>query len=367
MAGSRTNKWLSLILVNGTLLLLVILWTIPTAGLFISSWRPRLDIQSTGWWTIFPHREWQTVATLDPRELGLDASGVMQVEGVEATFEELRAGVTAPDGAKLLWVGNRRLGRIEVQDQVWTVNWDFTTENYQQVLQGKDFEYQNPDGSVEVIPGDNFWSAILNSIAVAVPATVIPILIAAFAAYGFAWMNFTGRRIFFIIVVALLVVPLQIALVPILRDYAKLNLNGTFLAIWLAHTGFGLPLAVYLLFNYIRTLPREILESAFIDGASHFTVFLRLILPLSTPALASFAIFQFLWVWNDYLVALIFLGGNKETEVLTMRLANLVGSRGNDWHLLTAGAFITMLMPLVVFFALQRYFVRGMMAGSVKG
>ncbi len=250
---------------------------------------------------------------------------------------------------------------------MWTVNWDFTTENYGQVLQGKDFEYVNPDGSVEVIPGDNFWGAILNSIAVAVPATGIPILIAACAAYGFAWMDFTGRRFFFIIVVALLVVPLQIALVPILRDYARINLNGTFLAIWLAHTGFGLPLAVYLLFNYIRTMPREILESAFIDGASHFTVFLRLILPLSTPALASFAIFQFLWVWNDYLVALIFLGGNKETEVLTMRLANLVGSRGNDWHLLTAGAFVTMIMPLVVFFSLQRYFVRGMMAGSVKG
>jgi alpha-glucoside transport system permease protein len=367
MAGSRRQKWLSLLLVNGTLLLLVLLWTVPTAGLFISSWRPRIDIQSTGWWSVFPHREWRTVATLDPRELGLDATGVMQVEGVEATFEELRAGVETPDGAQLRWLGNRRLGRIEVQERVWTVNWDFTTENYQQVLQGKDFEYVNPDGSVEIIPGDNFWGAIFNSIAVAVPATVIPILIAAFAAYGFAWMDFTGRRFFFVIVVALLVVPLQIALVPILRDYAKINLNGTFLAIWLAHTGFGLPLAVYLLFNYIRTMPREILESAFIDGASHFTVFLRLILPLSTPALASFAIFQFLWVWNDYLVALIFLGGNKETEVLTMRLANLVGSRGNDWHLLTAGAFVTMIMPLVVFFSLQRYFVRGMMAGSVKG
>ena len=224
-----------------------------------------------------------------------------------------------------------------------------------------------PDGTVEIIPGDNFWGAILNSIAVAIPATVIPILIAAFAAYGFAWMNFTGRRLLFILVVALLVVPLQIALVPILRDYASLDLNGTFLAIWLAHTGFGLPLAVYLLFNYIRLLPRELLESAFIDGASHFTVFTRLILPLSLPALASFAIFQFLWVWNDYLVALIFLGSNKETEVLTMRLANIVGLRGNDWHLLTAGAFVTMVLPMVVFLSLQRYFVRGLLAGSVKG
>ncbi len=165
----------------------------------------------------------------------------------------------------------------------------------------------------------------------------------------------------------MLVVPLQVALVPILRDYKTLQINGTFLAIWLAHTGFGLPLATYLLYNYISGLPRETLESAFIDGASHFTVFSRLILPLSVPALASFAIFQFLWVWNDYLVALVFLGAKKETQVLTMALAEITGSRGSDWHLLTAGAFITMLLPLIVFFSLQRFFVRGLLAGSVKG
>jgi alpha-glucoside transport system permease protein len=165
----------------------------------------------------------------------------------------------------------------------------------------------------------------------------------------------------------LLVVPLQIALVPILRDYNALNLNGTFLAIWLAHTGFGLALATYLLFNYISTLPREMLESAFIDGASHFTVFVRMILPLSTPALASFAIFQFLWVWNDYLVALVFLGVDPNFKVVTQRLADLTGTFGNQWQLLTAGAFVTMILPLVVFFSLQRFFVRGLMAGSVKG
>jgi alpha-glucoside transport system permease protein len=146
-----------------------------------------------------------------------------------------------------------------------------------------------------------------------------------------------------------------------------LDLNGTFLAIWLAHTGFGLPLATYLLFNYISGLPRDILESAFMDGASHFTIFTRLILPLSIPALASFAIFQFLWVWNDYLVALIFIGAKPDTQVVTMRLADIVGSRGNDWHLLTAGAFVTMVLPLVVFFSLQRFFVHGLLAGSVKG
>lgn len=367
MTGSRWEKFRSAFLVNGSLALLVIIWMIPVVGLLVSSFRDRFSIQTTGWWTILPHREWSLVEEIDPREEGLDANGPMDVYGITATFEELREGIDTPDGTRVQWIGNRRIGRIEVQEKRWNVNWKFTLENYRQVLAGKDFEYKRPDGTVEVIPGDNFWGALFNSIAVSLPATVIPILIAAFAAYGFAWMKFPGRRLLFILVVALLVVPLQIALVPILRDYAKLNLNGTFLAIWLAHTGFGLPLATYLLFNYISTLPREILESAFIDGASHFTIFLRLILPLSVPALASFAIFQFLWVWNDYLVALIFLGGDPNFEVVTMRLAGIVGDRGQDWHLLTAGAFVTMLLPLAVFFSLQRFFVRGLMAGSVKG
>ena len=209
--------------------------------------------------------------------------------------------------------------------------------------------------------------AFLNSIAVTVPATVIPIALAAFAAYGFAWMKFPGRKMLFALVVGLLVIPLQIALIPILKDYVAIHVNGTFLAVWLAHTGFGLPLATYLMFNYISELPRDILEAAFVDGASHFTIFTQLIVPLSVPALASFAIFQFLWVWNDYLVALIFIGASPTNQLVTQRLAEIVGSRGQDWHLLTAGAFITMILPLAVFFGLQRYFVRGMMAGSVKG
>jgi alpha-glucoside transport system permease protein len=284
------------------------------------------------------------------------------------SFEELRAGVQSPDGdTRLTWVGNKRLGRIEVQQQAWTTKWNFTLGNYNQVLFGQDMEITKPDGTVEVVPGQDMTQAFLNSLAVAIPSTVIPILIAAYAAYAFAWMNFPGRRPMFIIIVGLLVVPLQIALVPILGDYNKLGLNGTFLAIWLAHTGFGLALATYLLFNYISTLPRDILESAFIDGASHFTIFNRLILPLSVPALASFAIFQFLWVWNDYLVALVFLGVDPTNKVVTQRLADLTGTFGNDWHLLTAGAFVTMILPLAVFFALQRYFVRGLLAGSVKG
>jgi alpha-glucoside transport system permease protein len=267
----------------------------------------------------------------------------------------------------LIWIGNKRIGTIQVQKQVWTVTWDFTLDNYKQVLGGQSFTFTKSDGSTETVQGDNMTRAFLNSLTVAIPSTVIPILIAAFAAYAFAWMKFPGRKWMFILVVALLVVPLQIALVPILKDYKTLNLNGTFLAIWLAHTGFGLALATYLLYNYISTLPRDIFESAFIDGASPFTVFTQLVLPLSTPALASFAIFQFLWVWNDYLVALIFLGGNPEYELVTQRMAAIVGSRGQDWHLLTAGAFVSMLLPLIVFFSLQRYFVRGMLAGSVKG
>jgi alpha-glucoside transport system permease protein len=366
----KQQRNIGCLLINGVLLIIVLLWTIPTLGIFVSSFRNRFDIQTSGWWTVLPHRTWETVAEFSPADLNLDPQGVMEVEGVVGTFEELREGLTSPSGdTQVIWIGNRRLGRIEVQKQVWAVNWDFTLENYQQVLTGKDFEIQLPNGETEVIPGDDMSLSFLNSLAVSIPSTVIPILIAAFAAYGFAWMNFPGRRLLFIIVVGLLVVPLQIALVPILKMYGVngLNINGTYLAIWLAHTGFGLALATYLLFNYISTLPREMMESAFIDGASHFTVFRRLVLPLSVPALAAFAIFQFLWVWNDYLVALVFLGSNPEYQVLTQRLADLTGSRGNDWHLLTAGAFVSMILPLAVFFGLQRYFVRGLMAGSVKG
>jgi len=364
----KSRKWVGPLLVNGSLLIIVLIWSIPTVGLLVSSFRSRFDIQTTGWWNVLPHREWKKVAELDPRELGLNPDGVMSVEGVQGTFEQLRAGLRSPDGGtRVTWLGNKRLGRIEVQKRVWTVTWNFTLDNYKQVLLGAEIKVTKPDGTVETSPGQNLSQAFLNSLAVSIPSTVIPILIAAFAAYAFAWMRFPGRRGMFILVVGLLVVPLQIALVPILRDYNTLKLNGTFLAVWLAHTGFGLALATYLLFNYIRTLPRETLESAFIDGASHFTIFLRLILPLSVPALASFAIFQFLWVWNDYLVALTFLGVDPTYKVLTQRLADLTGTFGNQWHLLTAGAFVTMILPMIVFFSLQRYFVRGLLAGSVKG
>lgn len=293
--GGSRGGWF----VRITILVVVIIWLIPTVGVLVTSFRPETLSQRTGWWTAFAH-----------------------------VF----------DGSQ------------------WTL------ENYRQALDTGGFQ-----------------SAFLNSLAVAIPSTVIPITIAAFAAYAFSWMEFRGRYVMFVIVVGLLVVPLQMALIPILRLYTEgaaigdvqiipdLELNGTFVGIWLAHAAFGLPLATYLLRNYIGSLPSSIIESAKIDGADHFTIFWRLVVPLSVPALAAFAIFQFLWVWNDLLIAYVFLGGTRDTRVITIALANLVGSRGENWHLLTSAAFISMALPLFVFFSLQRFFVRGLTAGSVKG
>lgn len=301
--AAKGENLLGKIFVYGALIIIAALWTTPTIGLLVSSFRSGDDVVSSGWWTVFRN----------PAEANLSFDNYRIVLGAAGEDPRLQEKI--------------KKGQEDI----------------------------------------NLFGAVLNSMTVTIPATMIPILIAAFAAYGFAWIQFPGRRMFFISVVALLVVPLQIALIPILKDYIAFDLSGTFLGIWLAHTGFGLPLAVYLLYNYISSLPRDIFESAFIDGASHFTIFTRLILPLSVPALASFAIFQFVWVWNDLLVALVFLGAHPEVEVLTQRLLGMLGTFGTDWHLLTAGAFVSMFFPLLVFFSLQRYFVRGLLAGSVKG
>jgi len=291
----RRGSWF----VRITVLVIVVIWLVPAAGVLITSFRPEALADSSGWWTALAHPFRAAEWTFENYEFALDVGG--------------------------------------------------------------------------------FGNAFLNSLAVAIPSTVIPIAIAAFAAYAFSWMEFRGRYVLFVAVVGLLVVPLQMALIPILRLYTDgaqlgrflifpdLDIGGTFLGVWLAHTGFGLPLAIYLLRNYIGSLPSSLIESAKIDGADHFTIFWRLIVPLSVPALAAFAIFQFLWVWNDLLVAYVFLGGTSENQVLTIALANLVGSRGENWHLLTAAAFISMALPLAVFFSLQRYFVRGLTAGAVKG
>ena len=209
-------------------------------------------------------------------------------------------------------------------------------------------------------------NSFINSFAVTLPATIIPIMIAAFAAYAFTFMEFPFRDTLFVVIVALLVVPNQVALVPLLRLYTNFNLTGQFAAVYLAHIGFGMPLAIYILRNYMSTLPKAVIESAKIDGASHFKTFWRLIVPMSVPALASFAIFQFLWVWNDLLIALLYLGpGDK--AVVTVTVAGLVGQQNQGWQLLTAGAILSMVVPVAVFISLQRYFVRGLTAGSVKG
>jgi alpha-glucoside transport system permease protein len=280
--GEQRAGWL----VKLVVFLIVAVWTIPTLGLLVNSFRTSVESSSTGWWT----------SLFNP----------------------------------------------------FTTEW--TLDNYNRVL-----------------TSGGLFDALVNSLIVTIPSTIIPITLAAFAAYGFAWLKFKGRSLLFGVLVGLLVVPLQLSLVPLLKVYQATDLTGSFLGIWLAHTGFGLPLAVFLLYNYISQLPKDIFESAYIDGASPFTAFTRLVLPLSVPALAAFAIFQFLWVWNDFLVALVFLGTSSDVAVLTIELASIVGSRGEAFHLLTAAAFVSMLIPLIVFLALQRYFVRGLLAGSVKG
>ena len=350
---------------NFVLIMICIIWMVPILGILITSFRPSEDIFKTGWWNVFPHKEDVEVDRIVLDD-SVDVDGPIEIEGVTKTFEEWRQGIKMDDGRLITWYGNKRTRTLVVSDRQWVgFATDLTIKNYQDVIGGKTISYKDAQGQTITRIGNNLGGAFLNSLAVTIPGTIIPILIAAFAAFGFAWLNFPGRNIIFTIIVAILVVPLQIALVPVLKDYVALGLNGTFLGIWLAHAGFGLPLATYLLFNYISTLPRELLESAFIDGASNFTIFVKLILPLSVPALASFAIFQFLWLWNDYLVALVFLGEKNQT--VTIAVAQLVGEKGQDWHLMTSAAFVSMILPLVVFLGLQRYFVRGLMAGSVKG
>lgn len=287
-----TSRWATL-----AALLIAVLWTIPTFGLFVSSFRPAALVNSTGWWTIFE-------------------------------------------------------------------NWGFTFDNYTEVL-------KSGNGSL------NLAGSFINSLAITIPATVFPLVIASLAAYAFAWIDFKGRDWLFIGVFALQIVPIQMALVPLLSLFSRgvragntqivegLNASGSYGQIWIAHTIFALPLAIFLLHNFVSEIPRELVESARVDGAGHGQIFFRIVLPLTMPAIAAFAIFQFLWVWNDLLVALVFADG--AVAPVTKLLAEITGSRGQDWYLLTAGAFISILIPLVVFFALQRYFVRGLLAGSTKG
>ena len=224
------------------------------------------------------------------------------------------------------------------------------------------------DSYAKVFSETDIASGFINSLFITVPATIIPIFVAAFAAYAFSWMNFPGRNLLFVVVVGLLVVPLQTTFIPILRAFGQIHIAGEFLTVWLAHTGYGLPFAIFLLRNFMGALPREVFESAYIDGASPVTAFFRLALPMTIPAIAALAIFQFLFVWNDLLVAYIYLGSVRpENLPMTVQINNLVSSQGAGWELLGPAAFISMALPLVVFFSLQRYFVRGITGGAVKG
>jgi len=224
------------------------------------------------------------------------------------------------------------------------------------------------DSYANVLSETDIPSGFINSLFITIPATIIPIFVAAFAAYAFSWMNFPGRNLLFVAVVGLLVVPLQTTFIPILQAFGSIGIAGSFLTVWLAHTGYGLPFAIYLLRNFMGSLPKEVFESAYIDGASPVTAFFRLALPMTVPAIAALAIFQFLFIWNDLLVALIYLGATRpENLPMTVQIANLVNSQGGGWELLGPAAFISMALPLAVFFALQRYFVRGITGGAVKG
>ncbi|WP_417695077.1 carbohydrate ABC transporter permease [Roseibium sp.] len=360
--------------------LLVILWTLPTFGLLVSSFRDKDQLSVSGWWTSLTSTERNVMVRVPaPNDDGAQVleGSVYVIAG--NVFDEGGAGDISAFG-----ISSREPGAYEAGEVVTTKDGerisvqesgDYRIESDVEMTgkrgQRLFFTVLEPplftlDNYRTVLLSEGIGKSFLNTMTVTIPATVIPILIAAFAGYALAWMRFPGRTFLVAMVVGLIVVPLQMSLIPLLRLYTDIGIGKSYIGIWLAHTGFGLPLAIYLLRNYIKSLPKEIIESAKVDGASDFEIFVKIVLPLSFPALASFAIFQFLWTWNDLLVATVFLGNNEEQLVMTGRLRELLGSRGGNWEILTASAFVSIAVPLGVFFALQRYLVRGLLAGSVK-
>ena len=370
------------LMVHLGLLLLVILWILPTVGLLVSSFRDKDQLAATGWWTALSTSVQNRQGRTGTSEQMVETGGKFVIAGnllddskrTILTFNTNFRDLAAYKAGEVPTFKDQSQIRVKADG---SYRWE--SEQPIEEKRGKRifFVAKSPptftlDNYFEVLTSEGIGQSFLNTFVVTIPATVIPITIAAFAAYAFAWMQFPGRQFLFVVVVGLLVVPLQMSLIPLLRMYnnigALLDVSAkSYVGIWLAHTGFGLPLAIYLLRNYIRSLPRDIIESARMDGASHFQTFTRVVVPLSVPALASFTIFQFLWVWNDLLVALVFLGKGDDQIVLTSKMRELLGSRGDNWEILTSSAFISIIVPLVVFFALQRYFVRGLVAGSVKG
>ncbi len=363
--------------------LLVLLWLFPTVGLFVSSFRTADQISTSGWWSALREVQQNLVLrTADPDEFRVERDGRYFVEGklfekgVEAKIKvwgtsskridefvpgdlaDLKKGETIIVDAvgNYVWSGpeDRMKGRGQRVFVTAQTPPDFTLANYDSML----FDENNNEGMSK---------AFFSTLTVTIPATIIPIVIAAFAAYALAWMEFPGRSLLIAAVVGLFVVPLQLALIPLLKLHLGIGIGKGYIGVWLAHTGFGLPLAIYLLRNYMASLPRDIIENARVDGATDFQIFIKIILPLSYPALASFAIFQFLWTWNDLLVAKVFLiDATGETTVMTNHIVELLGTRGGNWEILATAAFVSIAVPLLVFLLMQRYLVRGLLAGSVK-
>ncbi|MFP7572370.1 carbohydrate ABC transporter permease [Marivita sp. S2033] len=382
IAGTKSSlTWA----VHISVAVLVALWLFPTVGLFVSSFRTADQIATSGWWNALFPTEQSLVLRAAGADEQVEQDGVYLIEGNLFTGEGLPdeidmsawgtssrdVGAYAPgDSAELrdgstITVQQNGAYRIESPTEIEggrgqrvfvtaELPPDFTLENYRQVLLS---------GNAT----DSMAKAFFNTLTVTIPATIIPIVIAAFAAYALAWMDFPGRALLIAIVVGLLVVPLQLALIPLLKLHLNIGIGKGYLGTWLAHTGFGLPLAIYLLRNYMVGLPRDIIENARVDGATEFQIFTKIILPLSFPALASFAIFQFLWTWNDLLVAKVFLiDATGQTTVMTNQIVELLGTRGGNWEILATAAFVSIAVPLLVFFAMQKYLVRGLLAGSVK-
>ena len=383
MEGSAGKSPALIWVVNLSAILLVVLWTIPTFGIFVSSFRDRDAISTSGWWTALSASEQSLVARAGAPDDAVPVGSEWVISG--SVFDEGMSGEVTAFGSRAQDPTSNEPGEplVPRDDGVLQVAEDGTyTITYAEQPEGRRgarIFYTTevpPEITLEnyrtVLGSEGVAQSFLNSLTVSIPATIIPILIAAFAAYALAWMEFPGRVMLVALIVGLLVVPLQLSLIPLLKFYGVVgeafgvSAKG-YVGIWLAHTGFGLPLAVYLLRNYMAGLPREVIESARVDGATDFGIFMRIVLPLSFPALASFAIFQFLWTWNDLLIAKVFLGQSDNQMVLTGRLVELLGSRGGDWEILTTSAFITIIVPLIVFFSMQKYLVRGVLAGSVKG
>lgn len=393
MNRDRINKLLNKIPTHVIIILTMLIWIVPTVGLLVTSFRPPEAVGSSGWWTVFAPKKAAggPYATYCAECHGADGKALPQAD---LSNPELIA--QYPRSLQLLamlrkpingqpHMGDHPLPSPQEAADIATflkegeqTRSQFTINNYIDALVGYRGQStyradcaagtQPPDircNLSDILNPRGMGRAFINSLFVTLPATILPILFAAFAGYAFAWLDFKGRFLLFALLVGLQVVPLQMTLVPISRFYAQVGLNGTFLGVWLFHTGFGMPYAIYLMRNFLGTLPRDLFESAYLDGASHWTAFRQLVIPLAMPAIASLAIFQFLWVWNDLLVSLVFLGGT--TPVMTYQISNMVTSLGSGWQVLTAAAFLSMLLPMIVFFSLQRYFVRGMLAGAVKG